>query len=129
LVAHLIVGVDGMMSRNALLESNVIVAQLRSDDHIKIRKEEDLTVIEESDSTLSGELITVLKFICKNFANYILVDNQFAQFIYNEIRKARVAQGRRSLESQIEQIAPDFEENPELTVFSVLDGEDLHGLE
>ncbi|MGP8189073.1 MAG: hypothetical protein ACLQG5_04035 [Methanobacterium sp.] len=117
------------MANRLISRENVIVAQLKNDDDFKIRNEDDVTIIEESDDSLPIEVIKILKFICKNFANYILVDNQFIQIIRNEIRKARVERGRRNLAKDIDEIAPYFKEDPELTVFSVLDGEDLNGLE
>jgi hypothetical protein len=113
-----------MMSGIVSRDSNVIIAQLKSDDHIKIRKEKDLTVIEESDNSLSGELIDILKFICNNLANYILVDNQFINLIRNEIRRSRIEAGMNSFTNELDDIAPYFKEDPELTAFSVLDGED-----
>lgn len=104
-----------------MLHESVVVAQLRNDD---------ITILgDESGQSIPTEIIGVLKYICKNFASYILVDNAFIQFIYKEMRKIRVERGRQNLANHIEEIAPYFKENPELTVFSVLDGEDLHGLE
>ena len=104
-----------------MLHESVVVTQLRNDD---------IAILgDESGQSIPSEVISVLKYICKNFASYILVDNAFIQFIYKEMRKIRVEQGRHNLASQIEDIAPYFKENPELTVFAVLDGEDLHGLE
>lgn len=117
------------MANGIVMSENVIVAQLKRDDDFRIIKDDDVTIIEESEDSLSNEVIRVLKFICKHFANYILVDNQFVQFIYKEIRKARVERGRHNLAEDIEKIAPYFKEDQELTVFSVLDGEDLNGLE
>lgn len=103
-----------------VLHESIVVAQ----------RNNDITILgDESGQTIPKDVINVLKFMCKNFASFILVDNNFIQFIHNEIRKARVERGRKNLANQIEEIAPYFKEDPELTVFSVLDGEDLHGLE
>ena len=105
-----------------MINDGVIVAQMRHNDNITI-------LGDESGETFPNEIIRVLKYICKNFANYILIDNQFIQFIKTEIRKIRIQRGKQQLSTQIKEIAPYFEEGSELTVFSVLDGEDLHGLE
>ncbi|WJI09198.1 hypothetical protein FGU46_03360 [Methanobacterium sp. CWC-01] len=103
-----------------ILHESIVVAQLN----------DDITILgDEHGQSLPNEVINVLKYICKNFASYILVDNAFIQFLYRELRKIRVEYGRRNLERQIEDISPLFREDPELTVFSVLDGEDLYDLE
>ncbi len=103
------------------LTEGVIVAQLRNDD---------VTIIgEDDDRSFPNDVVQVLKFICKNFANYIFVDNQLIGIIRNEIRKSRIERGRRNLSKEISEIAPYYREDPDLTVFSVLDGEDLDGYE
>ena len=100
------------------LNEGVIVAQIRNDSVAILGDDEG--------HTFPNEVIKVLKYICKNFANYIFADNQLIQLIRNEIRKARIEKGRRNLAKEIEELAPYYREDPELTVFSVLDGEDLN---
>lgn len=103
------------------LNEGLIVAQIRNDD-VKV-------IGEEEGHTFPKDVVKVLKYICKNFANYIFADNQLIRLIRNEIRRARIEKGRRNLANDIKELAPYYREDPELTVFSVLDGEDLNEYE
>lgn len=105
-----------------MLHESIIVAQLRNDDEIRI-------IGDETELSLPNELVRVLKYICKNFANYILIDNPFVEFIRGELRIAKIQEGMDSFTEDVETIALYFSEDPELTVFSVLDGEDFYGYE
>lgn len=105
-----------------MIANEVIVAQLRVGSDPSI-------ISDERGESIPQDVIGVLKYICKQFANYILVDNQFIQLIHNELRKLRIEYNMHDLEKQIDSIAPYFKEDSELTTFSVLDGEDLHEYE
>lgn len=101
------------------LNQGVVVAQLGNDVAI---------IGDEEGDFFPNDVINVLKYISK-FANYIFADNIFIQYIHNEIRKARVRNGRKSLANDIHELAPYFESDQDLTIFSVLDGEDLNEYE
>jgi hypothetical protein len=102
------------------LNEGLVVANLGNE--IKI-------IGDEEGDIFPNDVINVLKYICKNFANYIFADNIFIQYIHNEIRKSRVNNGRKTLSNDIHELAPYFNNDPDLTVFSVLDGEDLNEYE
>lgn len=84
---------------------------------------------DENGMFLPQEVYNALKFICESINDYIFVDNQFIQFILQEIRKIKIELNRRNLEEHAAKMAPYYESDSELRVFSVLDGEDFYEYE